>query len=100
LYYGAAPIAGALNFVDNPRVLQVFYVMMRYEFEHLRPAYALYDHVINYARANHFAYVDFGVSQDTKAADPMTPSTSLIRFKEHFGACGVMRSTLRWCRKP
>lgn len=99
LFAGDEPIAGALNFVTNPRVFQVFYVMMRYDFAHLNPAYFLYDHVIEHARAHGFSYVDFGVSQDTKAANPMTPSMNLIRFKEHFGACGVMRSTLRWQRE-
>lgn len=92
-------IAGALNFVANPRVLLVFYPMMRYSHQQHRPIYALMDRVVRHARDNGFSYVDIGVSQDTKAENPMTPSLSLIRFKERFDSRGVMRSTLRW-RRP
>jgi len=92
-------IAGALNFVANPRVLLVFYPMMRYSHQQHRPIYALMDRVVRHALENGFSYVDIGVSQDTKAANPMTPSVSLIRFKERFDSRGVMRSTLRW-RRP
>jgi hypothetical protein len=38
-------------------------------------------------------WVDIGVSQDTKAEDPMTPSLGLIQFKERFDARGILRST-------
>jgi len=43
---------------------------------------------------NGFGYVDIGVSQDTKAENPMTPSMSLIEFKEKFDAKTIMRNTL------
>jgi hypothetical protein len=37
--------------------------------------------------------VDIGVSQDTKAENPMTPSMGLIEFKEKFDAKTIMRNT-------
>lgn len=98
-YLDDEPIAGALNFVANPRVLLVFYLMMRYEHEEHNPAYALMERVVRHALEHDFQYVDIGVSQDTRAANPMTPSLNLIRFKERFDSHGVMRSTLRW-RRP
>ncbi len=91
-------IAGSLNFAANPRVLLVFYNMLRYEYEEHRPVYLLMHRVVQYARQHGFDYVDIGVSQDTKADNPMTPSMNLIRFKERFDSRGVMRSTLRWRR--
>ena len=94
-YLGDLCIAGSLNFVANPRVLLVFYNMLRYEHEALRPVYLLMHEVIRTARAEGFDYVDIGVSQDTKVANPMTPSMNLIAFKERFDSRGVMRSTLR-----
>jgi hypothetical protein len=52
--------------------------------------------VVKWATENGFKYVDIGVSQDTKADNPMTPSMSLIDFKEKFDAKTVMRNTLRY----
>lgn len=98
-YLEDEPIAGALNFVANPRVLLVFYLMLLYAHEEHKPAYPLMERVVRYALENGFDYVDIGVSQDTKANNPMTPSLNLIRFKERFDSHGVMRSTLRW-RRP
>ena len=55
----------------------------------------LMNEVVGWARTNGFDYIDIGVSQDTKAANPMTPSMSLIEFKERFNSRCVLRSTLR-----
>lgn len=99
-YLDDEPIAGALNFVANPRVLLIFYIMMLYAHEEHNPAYMLMHQVTRYALDHGFWYVDIGVSQDTKAVNPMTPSEDLIRFKERFDAHGVMRSTLRWRSQP
>jgi hypothetical protein len=49
--------------------------------------------VLKYSTENDYAYVDIGVSQDTKAQNPMTPSMSLIEFKEKFDAKTIMRNT-------
>ncbi len=52
--------------------------------------------VVKWSTDNGYQYVDIGVSQDTKAANPMTPSISLIDFKEKFDARTVMRNTLKY----
>jgi len=94
-YLGETPIAGSLNFVANARVLLVFYNMLLYEYDEHHPMYVLTNEVVSWAHKNGFSYVDIGISQDTKAVNPMTPSMSLIEFKEHFDTRCVLRSTLR-----
>ena len=91
---GEEPIAGSLLFLANGRVVLVFYLGLRYEFEHLKPIYLLMDRVTRWAKEQAFHFVDIGVSQDTSDENPMTPALSLIQFKEKFDSRGVLRSTL------
>jgi hypothetical protein len=87
-------IAGLLFFLANKRVAIVFYQMLYYDYQYLRPIYLLMREAAEWAKANGFAFVDIGVSQDTSDANPMTPALSLIHFKEKFDSRGVLRSTL------
>lgn len=93
VYQGEEPIAGSLLFLANRKVVLCFYNMLRYEFEHLRPIYLIMHETVRWAIENGYEWVDIGVSQDTKADDPMTPSLGLIAFKERFDARGILRST-------
>ncbi|MBI3260055.1 MAG: GNAT family N-acetyltransferase [Ignavibacteriae bacterium] len=79
----------------NSKVTLCFYNMMLYEFEHLHPMYALMNEIVGWSVRRGSSFVDIGVSQDTKNENPMTPSYSLIDFKEKFGAVGMLRSTFR-----
>ncbi|MEX2115512.1 MAG: GNAT family N-acetyltransferase [Bacteroidota bacterium] len=90
---GKKPIAGSLVFVCNSRVVLCFYNMLLYEYEHLNPIHAVMYEVVAWAAQQQCSWVDIGVSQDTKAVNQMTPAMSLIRFKEKFGARGILRST-------
>jgi hypothetical protein len=90
---GSKPIAGSLVFVCNRHVALCFYNMLLYEYEQYNPIHAVMYEVVKWATERGFRWVDIGVSQDTKAADPMTPAMSLIRFKEKFNARGILRST-------
>lgn len=93
VYLGEKPIAGTWLFLCNEKVVLCFYNMLLYEYEHLKPIYlVMYDTVL-WAIENGYEWVDIGVSQDTKAEDPMTPSLSLINFKERFDSRGILRST-------
>jgi len=96
LYYKDKPIAGSSLFICNKTVTLCFYNMLLYEFEHLKPIHRIMYEVVKWSAENRFKYVDIGVSQDTKADNPMTPSISLIDFKEKFDAKTVMRNTLRY----
>ncbi|MEP7235800.1 MAG: GNAT family N-acetyltransferase [Ignavibacteriota bacterium] len=88
------PIAGSLVFVANPRVVIIFYHMLRYNFEKYKPIFLLMDRVTRWAQESGYSFVDIGVSQDTHDENPMTPALSLIRFKEKFDSRGVLRSTM------
>ncbi|KAF0161335.1 MAG: hypothetical protein FD188_923 [Ignavibacteria bacterium] len=94
VYLENKPIGGSLMFIANKTVAVCFYNMLYYEYEQYKPIQrVMYEVVKHYTEAG-FEYVDIGVSQDTKAANPMTPSMSLIDFKEKFDAKTIMRNTL------
>jgi Acetyltransferase (GNAT) domain len=93
VYYKDVPIAGSLMFLCNKTVALCFYNMLLYEYEHLKPIHRVMYEVVKWCTENDYRYVDIGVSQDTKAEDPMTPSLSLIDFKEKFDAKTIMRNT-------
>ena len=92
-YYKDTPIAGHLVFLSNQNVALCFYNAMDYKYEKLFPAYALAEFVIDWSKENGYKWFDFGVSQDTTSDNPMTPSISLIQFKENFNTRGIFRST-------
>jgi hypothetical protein len=94
-YYKDKPIAGSSVFIANETVTLCFYNMLLYEYEHLKPIHRVMYEVVKWSTEKGYKYVDIGVSQDTKAANPMTPSMNLIDFKEKFDAKTVMRNTLR-----
>ncbi len=95
VYYKDKPIAGSCLFICNKTVTLCFYNMLKYEFEKLKPIHRVMYEVVKWSTENGFKYVDIGVSQDTKAENPMTPGLSLIDFKEKFDAKTVMRNTLK-----
>jgi len=90
------PIAGSWLFLANPKVVVCFYNMLYYEYEHLKPVYLINYETVRWATENGYEWVDIGVSQDTKADDPMTPSIGLINFKERFNSRGILRSTYHY----
>lgn len=96
MYYKNKPIAGSNVFICNKQVALCFYNMLDYKYEHLKPVHRLMYEVVKWATEKGYQYVDIGVSQDTKAENPMTPSMSLIDFKEKFDAKTVMRNTLKY----
>lgn len=93
VYYNDIPIAGSWLFLCNSNVVLCFYNMLLYEYEELKPIYLIMYETVRWSIANNYKWVDIGVSQDTKAEDPMTPSLNLIQFKERFDARGVLRTT-------
>lgn len=93
VYLGEKPIGGSLMFFPNKTVALCFYNMLIYDYNEYKPIQRVMFDVLKYCTENDFKYVDIGVSQDTKAANPMTPSMSLIEFKEKFDAKTIMRNT-------
>lgn len=93
VYKQDVPIAGSLLFLTNQKVVLCFYNMLKYEYEHEKPIYLIMHETCRWAQENGYRWVDIGVSQDTKAEDPMTPSLGLITFKERFDSRGILRNT-------
>ncbi len=96
VYYDDIPIAGSWLFLTNSKVVLCFYNMLLYEYEHLKPVYLIMHETVRWAIENGYEWVDIGVSQDTRAEDPMTPSMNLIYFKERFDSRGILRSTYHY----
>ncbi|MDD3559602.1 MAG: GNAT family N-acetyltransferase [Melioribacteraceae bacterium] len=94
VYLKDRPIGGSLMFYPNKNVALCFYNMLLYDYADYKPIHRVMYEVVKYCTDAGFAYVDIGVSQDTKAENPMTPSMSLIDFKEKFDAKTIMRNTL------
>lgn len=96
VYYDGKPIAGSLLFLCNSKVVLCFYTMLLYEYEELKPVYLVNYEITRWATEKGYEWVDIGVSQDTQAENPMTPSMNLINFKERFNARGILRSTYHY----
>ncbi len=96
VYYKDKPIGGSLMFYPNKNVALCFYNMLLYEYAQYKPIQRVMYEVVKDATENGYAYVDIGVSQDTSADNPMTPSISLIDFKERFDAKSIMRNTFHY----
>lgn len=94
VYFNDKPIAGSLMFYANKNVAICFYNMLLYDYKYLKPIQRVMYEVVKDATERGYNYVDIGVSQDTSAENPMTPSESLIDFKEKFDAKSIMRNTL------
>ena len=93
VYYKDTPIGGSLMFYPNKNVALCFYNMLLYEYSQYKPIQRVMYEVVKDATQLGYKYVDIGVSQDTSANNPMTPSMSLIEFKEKFDAKTIMRNT-------
>lgn len=96
VYYNDIPIAGSWLFLCNRSVVLCFYNMLLYEYEQMKPVYLIMYETVRWAIENGYKWVDIGVSQDTQAEDPMTPSLNLIYFKERFDSRGILRSTYHY----
>jgi len=94
VYLKEKPIGGSLMFYANSCVGVCFYNMLLYDYAIYKPIHRVMYEVVKHATENGYRYVDIGVSQETKADDPMTPRISLIDFKEKFDAKTIMRNTL------
>ena len=95
MYLEEEPIGGTFNFIANSQVGIIFYNMINYAFEKYNPASFQILETIKWAKVNNLKYLDFGVSQLPQAKNPLTPSPSLIQFKEQFSSKGMLRVALR-----
>ena len=85
-YFEGVMVAGVTNFLCNDRVMLAFYISHREEYQHVRPVNALFYHIIEWGIQNGFRYLDYGIF--TVDEDP---NWGLGKFKESFGARGILR---------
>ncbi len=92
LYSNNTPIAGMTIFKANTKGAILFYSMFDYEYNKMQPIALLMHYIIRWAKKNNLTFIDYGVSHMPQAENPLTPSRSLIKFKEEFGCFGVIRN--------
>lgn len=83
--------AGIVVFDDGKRVLHAQYIGMNYDFQHTRPLNAVVDALVVYGRAKGYRYLNLGAVNEAKG---LIINPGLARFKEGFGARGILRETM------
>jgi hypothetical protein len=81
-------IAGVVNFYCNSKVVLVFYISNDMEYQQYRAVNYLFYHIIKDALNRKLSYLDFGLFTVN-----MDPNWGLGKFKENFGARGILRDT-------
>jgi len=81
-------IAGVINFFCNPKVVLVFYISNNMEYQQYRAVNYLFYSIIKDAVHRGLSYLDFGLF-----TVDMDPNWGLGKFKENFGARGILRDT-------
>ena len=92
LYYKKTPIGGMTLFQANSKGLILFYSMFDYEYNKMQPIPLLMHYIIEWSKKNNLIFIDYGISHMPQADNPLTPSKSLIKFKEEFGCFGIIRN--------
>ena len=91
-YYNDEVIAGTLVFCCNSNAYHTFYIAQDYEYQNLRPLNVLFHDVLLYLREEGIKYLNFGISTEYGGT---AMNEGLFRFKEGFGARGVVRRYYR-----
>ena len=81
-------IAGVVNFYCNEKVVLVFYISNNMEYQQYRAVNYLFYTIIKDAVKRGLSYLDFGLFTVN-----MDPNWGLGKFKENFGARGILRDS-------
>jgi len=95
MYSDDHPVGGTLIINANKQVGVIFYNMINYNYSHLQPAILQTMETIRYTAEKNIIYLDFGVSHDPLADNPLAPNHSLIQFKEETGAFTIIRKAYK-----
>ncbi|MFW6110444.1 MAG: peptidoglycan bridge formation glycyltransferase FemA/FemB family protein [Thermoproteota archaeon] len=82
-------IAGVVVFVCNSKVIQAFYIAQDYEYQKYRPTNAVINEVMKWGKNQGYDYLTLGISTERGGEEI---NWGLFRFKESFGARGVLRT--------
>ena len=90
-YFKNKIVGGSFLIFVSSRVCLVFYNVINKDYRKSQlSVYQLYQCMV-IASNKGCLLIDFGVSQTPEETNPLTPKKSLIKFKEQFGAFGIMR---------
>ena len=81
-------ISGTVLFVCNSVACHTFYIAQDYDYQNIRATNLLLIEVIKWAYENNFRYLNFGISTEEGGRKI---NQGLFKYKEGFGACGVVR---------
>lgn len=81
-------VAGVTNFLANDRVVLAFYISHDEAYQEYRPVNHLFYEIIRWSIENKYRFLDYGIF--TVREDP---NWGLGKFKESFGARGILRET-------
>lgn len=83
-------VAGVTNFICNDRVVLAFYISHDEAYQKYRPVNHLFYEIIRWAIEGGYRFLDFGIFTVNE-----DPNWGLGKFKESFGARGILRETFQ-----
>jgi len=86
---------GALIFYTSQNTCLVFYNVVKAQYKNSQLAALQLYNCMKQAKKQGSSIIDFGVSHIPESKMPLEPKTSLIQFKEQFGAKGVLRTVYK-----
>lgn len=87
-FLGDKLIAGVCNFSANEKVVLAFYISHNEDYQEYRAVNLLFFEIMKKYKEEGFKFLDFGIFTVN-----MDPNWGLGRFKENFGARGILRDT-------
>lgn len=89
-YVDGKMIAGVVNFYCNDKVVLVFYISHNPEYQQYRAVNLLFYRIIKDSVNRRLSFLDFGLFTVN-----MDPNWGLGKFKENFGARGILRDSFQ-----
>ena len=86
-------IAGSMVLECNKIAAHTFYLWQDYNYQIYRPMNLLIFRLAEIYKAKGFKYLNLGISTEDNG---LSLNRGLLRFKESFGARGVLRKTFKW----
>lgn len=83
-------VAGVTNFLCNDRVVLAFYISHDQAYQEYRPVNHLFLEIIRWSIEKGYRFLDFGIFTVNEE-----PNWGLGKFKESFGARGILRDTFQ-----
>lgn len=83
-------IAGVTNFLCNDRVVLAFYISHDEDYQKYRPVNFLFYEIIKWSIEKGYKFLDYGIFTVNE-----DPNWGLGKFKESFGARGILRETFQ-----